>query len=86
METNVENRNVLLKKVISGDIPVEKATNGMARAEVNIFFRKLDRAIQDIGSRGLQLISDVSFLSSKINPHNSFTFPKRSIGNLRICA
>ena len=86
MEINIENRNALLKKVISGQIPVEKATNGMARAEVNIFFRKLDRAIQDIDYRGLQLISDVSFLSSKINPNNNFTFSKISIGKLRICA
>jgi hypothetical protein len=86
MNTNIENRNVLLKKVVSGEIPVDKATYGLARAEITLFFRKLDRAIQNVDSRGLQLISDVSVLANKIQSDNSFTFSKRYIGKLRICA
>ena len=43
METviNHENRNELAKRVISGEVPVEKATIGLARVEVKIFYRKV---------------------------------------------
>jgi hypothetical protein len=78
METviNNDNRNILVKRVISGEIPLENATLGLARVEVNIFFRKLDRAAQTMNSQQSQFMSDIphnlcltfQFLTTMLNP------------------
>ena len=67
METviNHENRNELAKRVISGEVPVEKATIGLARVEVKIFYRKLDRASQAMNSRQSQLMTEIGRASCR---------------------
>jgi hypothetical protein len=77
---NRENRNVLVKRVISGEVPVEKATMGLVRVEVNIFYRKLDRASQTMNSQQSQFMSDIPVLNNNVKPVNSYTFPKESSG------
>ncbi|MHC4771383.1 MAG: hypothetical protein ACYSO7_00985 [Planctomycetota bacterium] len=86
METviNNENRNELVKKVISGEVPVEKATIGLARVEVKIFYRKLDRASQTMSSQQSQFISDISVFNNNGRPANSYAFPIESLGPFRI--
>ena len=86
METviNHENRNELAKRVISGEVPVEKATIGLARVEVKIFYRKLDRASQAMNSRQSQVMTGVPASINKVNPANDYAFPKESSGPFRI--
>ena len=86
METviNNENRNELVKKVISGEVPVEKATIGLARVEVKIFYRKLDRASQTMSSQQSQFMSDIPVFNNNVRPANSYAFPKESLGPFRI--
>jgi hypothetical protein len=69
METviNHEKRNELAKRVISGEVPVEKATIGLARVEVKIFYRKLDRASQAMNSRQSQLMTGIPASINKVN-------------------
>jgi hypothetical protein len=88
METviNAENRNVLVKRVISGEVPVEKATMGLARVEVKIFYRKLNRASKTINSQQSQILSDIPVFDSNVKPTNSYTFPKESFGPFRVYA
>jgi len=81
---NNENRNELVKKVISGEVPVEKATIGLARVEVKIFYRKLDRASQTMSSQQSQFMSDIPVFNNNVRPANSNTFPKESSGPFRI--
>ena len=82
METviNHENRNELAKRVISGEVPVEKATIGLARVEVKIFYRKLDRASQAMNSRQSQLMTGIPASINKVSPANDYAFPKESSG------
>ena len=75
---NNENRNVLVKKVILGEVPVEKAIIGLARVEVKIFYRKLDRVAQTMNSQ--RLMSDIPVFNNNVKPANNYTFPKESSG------
>lgn len=86
METviNHEKRNELAKRVISGEVPVEKATIGLARVEVKIFYRKLDRASQAMNSRQSQLMTGVPASINKVKPANDYAFPKESSGPFTI--
>ena len=79
---NIENRNMLAQKVISGEIPVEQAIIGLARVEVNIFYRKLDRASKTMNSQGL--MSDIPVFNKNVKPANNYTFPKESSGPFSI--
>ena len=82
METviNHENRNDLAKRVISGEVPMEKATIGLARVEVKIFYRKLDRAFQAMNSQQSQLMPDVPTSANNVKSANEYAFPKESSG------
>jgi len=86
METviNHENRNELAKRVISGEVPMEKATIGLARVEVKIFYRKLDRAFQAMNSQQSQLMPDVPTSANNVKSANEYAFPKESSGPFRI--
>ena len=86
METviNNENRNILVERVVSGEVPVEKAIIGLARVEVKIFYRKLDRASQTMNAQQSQLLSDVPVFDRRVKPVNSYTFPKESSGPFTI--
>ena len=86
METaiNTENRNVLARKVISGEVPVEKVTIGLTRVEVKIFYRKLDRASKTMNSQQSHFMSDIPVFDNNVKPANSYTFPKESSGPFRI--
>jgi hypothetical protein len=86
METviNNDNRNILVKRVISGEIPLENATLGLARVEVNIFFRKLDRAAQTMNSQQSQFMSDIPVFNNNVKPAIGYTFPNESSGALKI--
>ena len=79
---NNENRNRLVKKVISGEVPVEKATIGLARVEVKIFYRTLDRADHTMNSQQSKLLSGIPVLINNVEPANNYTFPKESFGPL----
>ena len=83
---NNENRNRLVKKVISGEVPAEKATIGLARVEVKIFYRKLDRAAQTMNSQQSKLLSGIPVLINNVEPTNNYTFPKESFGPFSIFA
>ena len=87
METvlNTENRNMLVKRVISGEVPVEKAIIGLARVEVNIFYRKLDRASKTMNPQQSQLMSDHQVFNNYVKPANSYTFPKEFFGPFSTC-
>ena len=86
METTInnENRNILAHRVILGEVPVEKATIGLARVEVKIFYRKLDRASKTMSSQQSQFMSDIPVFNNNVRPANSYTFPKESLGPFRI--
>jgi hypothetical protein len=77
---NNENRTELVKRVISGEVPVEKATIGLARVEMKIFYRILDRASQAMNPQRSQLMSDIPVFNNNVKPANSYTFPKESLG------
>ena len=81
---NNENRNELVKRVISGEVPVEKATIGLTRVEMKIFYRKLDRASQAMNSQRSQLMSDIPVFNNNFEPANDYTFPKESFGPFSI--
>ena len=81
---NHENRNELAKRVISGEVPMEKATMGLARIEVKIFYRKLDRASQSMNSRQSQLMTGITASVNNVNPAKDYAFPKESSGPFRI--
>ena len=85
METiiNNENRNILAQRVILGEVPVEKATIGLARVEMKIFYRKLDRAAQTMNSQ--RLMSDIPVFNTNVKPANNYTFPKESSGPFSFC-
>ncbi|MHC5141301.1 MAG: hypothetical protein ACYSOD_04715 [Planctomycetota bacterium] len=87
METaaNNENRNMLVQKVISGEIHAEEATIGLARIEVNIFYRKLDRAFQAMNSEHRQAVSDVPAAANRAMPDPNFRFPTEPSMPFRIC-
>jgi hypothetical protein len=76
METviNHENRNELAKRVISGEVPVEKATMGLARIEVKIFYRKLDRASQAMNFKQSKRMTGIPASINKANPANDYAF------------
>jgi hypothetical protein len=86
METaiNTENRNILAKKVILGEVSVEKAIIGLVRVEVNIFYRKLDKASKTMNSQPSQFMSDIPVFTNNVVPANSYTFPKESSGPFRV--
>jgi hypothetical protein len=86
METviNNENRNELVKRVISGEVPAEKATIGLTRVEVKIFYRKLDRASQTMNSQRSQSMSDIPVFNNNVDPADDYTFPKESFGPFSI--
>lgn len=86
METivNHENRNTLVRKVISGEIPAEIATIGLARVEVKIFYRKLDRAFQAMQSYQLDRNPNAPVLNHVFKPIQSDIFPVESCGPFRI--
>ena len=77
---NTQNRNILAQKVISGEVPIENAIIGLARVEVKIFYRKLDRASQTMSSQQSQFMSDIPVFNNNGRPANSYTFPKESLG------
>jgi hypothetical protein len=86
METviNNENRNELVKRVISGEVPAEKAAIGLTRVEVKIFYRKLDRASQTMNSQRSQSMSDIPVFNNNVDPTDDYTFPKESFGPFSI--
>lgn len=81
---NNENRNELVKRVISGEVPAEKATIGLTRVEVKIFYRKLDRASQTMNSRRSQSMSDIPVFNNNVDPTDDYTFPEESFGPFSI--
>ena len=79
---NNENRNALAERVVSGQVPVEKALMGLARVEVKIFYRKLDEAFQAKSSKRPELFSDVPVF---VDTPRNFSFPKEPSMPFRIC-
>lgn len=82
---NNENRNILAERVISGEVPAEKAIMGLARVEVKIFYRKLDRAFQAMNSEHRQTIPDVSTAANRAMPDPNFRFPTEPSMPFRNC-
>ena len=82
---NNENRNTLAERVISGEVPAEKAIMGLARVEVKIFYRKLDRAFQAMNSEHREAIPDVPAVANMTMRDPNFRFPREPSMPFRIC-
>lgn len=82
---NNENRNVLAERVVSGEVPMEKAIIGLARVEVKIFYRKLDQAFHSKHTNQLLSVSDIPVTSKPVWPEPNFRFPKEPSMPFRLC-
>ena len=80
-----ENRNALAERVVSGEVPVEKAVMGLARVEVKIFYRKLDHAFQAKNSKRPEFVSEGLINAGIAEPGPNFRFPKEPSMPFRIC-
>ena len=63
---------------------MEKATMGLARIEVKIFYRKLDRASQAMNFKQSKRITGIPASINKANPANDYAFFKESSGPFAI--